>query len=367
MPKAPESPAIDLVVEGALDRHTVPRWHAELAGSVRQAAAGAALRLDLSRVTAMDSAGAALCEVLRSQAERQGARLVLSAAAPAASEALSMFRVRAERAPAPEPPPHFLERLGGGAYRSYLAALDFAVLVTDTMHFTWGGLVGRRHRIRGAAVVEQMVRIGLESLGIVALISLLVGLTVALQSAYQLRQFGANIFIANLVGVAMTREMGPLMTAILIAGRSGASIAAEISTMVITEEVDALRIMGIHPTRFLVVPRFIGITLTQPLLTIMADALGIIGGFIVAVLYLGISPGGFYDQLVGALVLKDLATGLVKSVSFAWIIVFVGAHRGFRVHGGAEGVGLATTASVVQAIFMVIVADAFFSILFYFG
>ncbi len=366
MPKTPETPAIDLVVEGSLDRHTVPRWHAELAGSVRQAA-GTCLRLDLSRVTAMDSAGAALCEVLRSQAERQGGRLVLAAAGPAASEALSMFRVRLERAPAAAPPPGFLERLGSGAYQSWQAALDFAVLVTDTFHFTWAGLFGRRHRIRGSAVVEQMVRIGLESLGIVGLISLLVGLTVALQSAYQLRQFGANIFIANLVGVAMTREMGPLMTAILIAGRSGASIAAEISTMVITEEVDALRIMGIHPTRFLVVPRFIGITLTQPLLTIMADALGIIGGFVVAVLYLGISPGGFYDQLVGALVLKDLATGLVKSVSFAWIIVFVGAHRGFRVHGGAEGVGLATTASVVQAIFMVIVADAFFSILFYFG
>jgi phospholipid/cholesterol/gamma-HCH transport system permease protein len=359
-------PDLVLVVEGTLDRVTVPRWHALLDRRLADAPA-APVGLDLDSVSSMDSAGAAFCEVLRRRVERRGGRLVLVRASPAARDALSMFRVRVEPVAEAEPGPGFLERAGAGLEAAWTGAVDFALLVTDTVHFAWTGLARRGERVRVAAVVEQMVRIGLESLGIVALISFLVGLTVALQSAHQLRQFGANIFVANLIGVAMTREMGPLMTAILVAGRSGASIAAEISTMVITEEVDALKTMGIHPVRFLVVPRWLGITLTQPLLTVMSDCLGILGGFVVAVLYLQIGAGAFYDQLVGALEVRDVLTGLVKSVSFAWIIAFVGSHRGFKVRGGAEGVGLATTASVVQSIFMVIVADAFFSILFYFG
>lgn len=329
---------------------------------------GAEVRLDLSGVTALDSAGAAWCRVLADLVARHGGRVVLDAVSPKAREALSAFRVRRQPPMGVPSRAGLLERLGDAGYRLILASLDFCVLAADTLFFAIEGVFRRdRRRVRLPAVVEQMVRIGLESLGIVALISLLVGLTVALQSAYQLRQFGANIYIANLVGVAMTREMGPLMTAILIAGRSGASIAAEISTMVITEEVDALRVMGIHPVRFLVVPRFWGITLTQPLLTVISNTLGILGGFLIAVTYLQIGATAFLDQLVGALQVKDILTGLVKSVAFAWIIVFVAAHRGFRVRGGAEGVGLQTTASVVQSIFLVIAADAFFSLLFYFG
>ncbi len=355
-------------VEGALDRFTVPARHAETVRMLRDLPTGAEVRLDLSRVTSLDSAGAAWCRVLAEDVARRGGRLVLAAASLEAREALSVFRVRIEPPAKARRRPGRLERLGEWAHRAFQAAVEFCVLAADTLFFAVEGLFRRdRRRVRGGAVVEQMVRIGLESLGIVGLISLLVGLTVALQSAYQLRQFGANIYIANLVGVAMTREMGPLMTAILLAGRSGASIAAEMSTMVITEEVDALRTMGIHPVRFLVVPRFWGITLTQPLLTVMSDALGILGGFLIAVTYLQLGVSSFLDQLLGALQVKDVLTGLVKSVAFAWIIVFVAAFRGFRVRGGAEGVGLATTASVVQAIFMVIAADAFFSLLFYFG
>ncbi len=366
---ARKSPAIrDLVIEGALDRHTVPERHAEVARGLRDLPAGAEVRLDLSGVTSLDSAGAAWCRVVAETVARRGGRLVLTEAGPKAREALSVFRVRLESAAPPARRPGRLERLGGGAYGALLAVVEFCVLAADTLFFAVEGLFRRdRRRVRGHAVIEQMVRIGLESVGIVALISLLVGLTVALQSAYQLRQFGANIYIANLVGVAMTREMGPLMTAILLAGRSGASIAAEMSTMVITEEVDALKTMGIHPVRYLVVPRFWGITLTQPLLTVLSDALGILGGFLIAVSYLQLGVTSFLDQLIGALQVKDVLTGLVKSVSFAWIIVFVAAHRGFRVRGGAEGVGIATTASVVQSIFLVIAADAFFSLLFYFG
>lgn len=358
--------ALDLRLDGPLDRETVPRLHREVMDRLRGLRCPA-VALDLTDVTAMDSAGAAFCHVLRTRVDRAGGTLRLVAAGPHAREALSLFRVREGTPETPPPPEGLLERLGGTVASAGVAAVELLVLFTDTAHYTILGLFGRHERIRAGAVIEQMVRIGLESLGIVALISLLVGLTVALQSAFQLRQFGANIFIADLIGIAMTREMGPLMTAILIAGRSGSSVAAEISTMVITEEVDALKVMGVNPVRFLVVPRFLAITLTQPLLTVMADALGILGGFFIAVTYLDVGATPFMDQLIGALQVKDILTGLVKSVSFAWIIVFVGAHRGFAVHGGAEGVGRATTSSVVQAIFLVIAADAFFSLLFYFG
>lgn len=369
MPAPSEPPAIvlDLRPEGPLDRATVPQFHQALQDRLR-GIKRPEVRLDLSAVTSMDSAGAALCHVVQTSVVRAGGTLRLVGTSAEAREALSLFRVRdADATDSPPPPTTFFERLGGTVAGAWTATVELLVLFTDTLHYTVLGIFGRHEKLRGATVVEQMVRIGLESLGIVSLISLLVGLTVALQSAFQLRQFGANIYIADLIGIAMTREMGPLMTAILIAGRCGSSVAAEISTMVITEEVDALKVMGVNPVRYLVVPRFLAITITQPLLTVMADVLGILGGFFIAVTYLQVGATPFLDQLTGALQVKDILTGLVKSVAFAWIIVFVGAHRGFSVHGGAEGVGRATTSSVVQAIFLVIAADAFFSLLFYFG
>ncbi|MGM0574737.1 MAG: MlaE family lipid ABC transporter permease subunit [Myxococcota bacterium] len=351
------------MVDGALDRETVERWYRDIAPRI--AGKPARVRLDLRGVPAMDSAGAALCGVIRRRVEAAGGRLVLVGASDAARDSLSVFRLRLEEE-APRPERGRFERLGEAAYARFEGLVLFAVLVTDTFHHTVTTILRGRKGMRKGAIIEQMVRIGLESLGIVGLIALLVGLTVALQSAAQLRQFGANVYIVDLVGISMTREMGPLMTAIIVAGRSGSSISAELATMVITDEVDALRAMGVQPARFLVVPRFVGITLTQPLLTVMANLLGILGGFIIGLTYLDLGADTFFNRLMETLALKDLLTGLVKSVSFAWIIVFIGAHRGFRVTGGAEGVGIATTSSVVQSIFAVIVADAFFSLIFYF-
>lgn len=362
---SPTESAAELRVEGPLDRHTVPRWNQEL--SPRLKAAGAAtVRLDLTDVPAMDSAGAAFCGVLAQRARRQGGRLELAGVSDAARDSLTMFRVRLTE---PERPRHVgrLEQLGADMYGWRDGALQFAVLVTDAFYYTVLGIFTKRHRLRMSSLVEQMIRIGLQSFGIVALISLLVGLVVALQSAAQLERFGASLFIVDLIGISMTREMGPLMTAIIMAGRVGSSIAAEIATMKITEEVDALQTMGVHPVRFLVVPRYLAITITQPLLTTMADAIGILGGFIIAVTYLQLGAEPFATRLIQILSVKDIATGLIKSVSFSWIIVFVGLHRGFMVTGGAEGVGKATTDSVVQSIFAVIAADAVFSLLFYFG
>lgn len=349
-------------VTGSLDRTTVTNWYNQI---LKQAKWVRGVCLDLSDVNHMDSAGAAFCYVIRQELGRLGKVVEFTGVSDSVEQTLRLFRVSIGEAKEEEDKGSFFEVVGDRIYSYAHGAMLFCLLVTDTFYLTVLGVYQRRLKWR--MVVEQMVKIGLDSLGIVSLISLLVGLTVALQSAYQLRQFGANIFIADLIGISMTREMGPLMTAILVAGRCGAAICAEISTMVITEEVDALKVMGINPVRHLVSPRFLAITFTQPMLTIASDAIGIFGGFLIAVLYLQLGVTTFIDQLLRALMVKDIVTGLIKSIAFAWIIVFVGSHKGFGVRGGAEGVGSATTTAVVQAIFMVIAADAFFSILFYFG
>jgi phospholipid/cholesterol/gamma-HCH transport system permease protein len=208
---------------------------------------------------------------------------------------------------------------------------------------------------------EQMARLGAGSAPIVLLVALLVGLTTAFQGAYQLRRFGANIYIANLVGISMMRELGPLMAAILVAGRSGAAITAEIGTMKVNEEIDALKLLGINPIQYLAVPRFYAITIAQPLLGVLSALMGIVGGYLIAVLYLGLNSASFVNQTLGAVGVNDLTFNLIKSVVFGWLIVVVGVHYGMQVSGGAAGVGRATTNSVVVAIVLIIIADCLFS------
>ena len=237
---------------------------------------------------------------------------------------------------------------------------------TDVLWFTVTGIWQRRG-IRWSAVFLEMASMGSQAMGVVGLIAFLVGGTIALQSATQLRNFGASLFVADLIGVSVTRELGPLITAIVVAGRSGSAVAAEIATMMITEEVDALRTMGLNQTRLLIVPKVIAITFTQPLLTIMANALAIFGGFLVAVIYLEVSPSAFIGRLQSAVFLKDVLTGLLESLLFANLIVTIGALCGLRTAGGADAVGRSTTNSVVAAIFAIIVADAVCSLIFYFG
>jgi len=219
--------------------------------------------------------------------------------------------------------------------------------------------------LRWRSAVEQMVRIGYDSVPIVTIISFFVGLIMAMQAAYQLERFGATIFVANLVAVSITRELGPLLTAIIIAGRSGSAIAAEIGTMKVAEEIDALRTMGLNPIQFLVVPRTLAMMIMLPCLVILADLVGIVGGYVIGVLSLDISTIRYYNQTAGALVMKDLISGLVKTEFFALIISAIGCYEGFIVEGGAEGVGKSTTASVVISIFLIIAADVFFTGLFY--
>lgn len=186
---------------------------------------------------------------------------------------------------------------------------------------------------------RQMVRIGVESLPIVFLIAGSVGMIVALQAATQLRRVGAVIYVADLVGVSLTRELGPLMTAIILAGRSGSAIAAELGTMKVSEEVDALVAMGLDPVEYLALPRILAMAIMLPCLTTLADVVGILGGVVVAWVSLGISVGNYLEQTLKALMLKDLFSGLLKSWVFAGIIAGVGCYQGFQVEGEQRGSG----------------------------
>jgi phospholipid/cholesterol/gamma-HCH transport system permease protein len=212
----------------------------------------------------------------------------------------------------------------------------------------------------------QMMDIGIRSIPITQLVALFVGMILAMQTAYQLKQLGALMYVGSLVGVAMTRELAPLLTALMVAGRVGASITAELGTMKVSEEIDALDTMGLDPVKFLVVPRLLAILIMLPCLTIMADIIGMFGGFVMGVFTMNIDPMLYIDKTIDALVAKDIITGLIKSFFFAAIIGMVSCYQGIEVKGGAEGVGRATTKSVVVSMIAIIVADVFFTALFYF-
>src|SRR3989338_5609955 len=219
---------------------------------------------------------------------------------------------------------------------------------------------------RGRQVVDQMIKMGVNSLLISTLTSFFIGVVLAFQSAYQMQKVGGEMYIPSLVAISVTREIGPLLTALVVAGRVGASIAAEIGSMKVTEQIDALESLATHPVKYLVSPRFVAIFTMLPLLTIYADAIGIFGGYVVSTWKLGLSHSMYLKMTFEPLVLKDIFTGLFKTLVFASIICVIACYEGMRVEGGAEGVGLATTKAVVTSFLLIIVSDAFFTVIFYF-
>ena len=218
--------------------------------------------------------------------------------------------------------------------------------------------------VRWRDVLFYMERSGADALPIVGLISLLLGLILGFQAVMQLSQFGANIYTANLVGLSILRELGPLMTCILVAGRSGSAFAAEIGTMKVSEEVDALQTMGFDPVRFLVTPKLLALMIMVPMLTLYADIIGLLGGMIVGVTTGGLTITAYVAQSFRTIDLWDFGQGLIKSEAFAILIALVGCMRGFQVSGGAAGVGKYTTSAVVTGIFLIIVADSVFTLIF---
>jgi phospholipid/cholesterol/gamma-HCH transport system permease protein len=225
---------------------------------------------------------------------------------------------------------------------------------------------GRRgHRLKLSFMLREFVRSGNRSLPLISLICVLIGMIMALQAARQLAQFGAQELVADLVAVSLTRELAPLLAAIIVTGRYGSAIAAELATMRITQEIDAYRVMGIDPVAYLVVPRIMGLVLALPCLQVFASALGILGGWSMAIIVLDLPAWPYLTNSLDALLLPDLITGVVKALMFGMIIGLVSCHCGLNVGGGAMQVGEATTAAVVRSIVLTIVVDLLITMLFY--
>jgi phospholipid/cholesterol/gamma-HCH transport system permease protein len=317
------------------------------------------LHLDFSNTQQIDSAGIAYIRVLHRFYNDAGKKIIL---VNITADHLSSLQESADAPVQPEKKsensPFF--KIGDRAVSFYSQIVESLSVLVEMLYWGTFGIFKRQDFKRGA-LGEQMYLLGYKAIGIVGLLSFLIGIVLSLQSAIQLRTYGAGIFLAPLIGITMVREMGPLLTAIILAGRTGSATTAEIATMGVNEEIDALRTMGINPIQFVVVPKFWAISLTMPILSIIATTAGIIGGYCIAFTYLDLSSSLFFGELTRYLTFQDIRAGFVKSVVFSWLIIWIGAFYGLRVRGGAEAVGKETTGSVVTGIFIIIIADALFS------
>ncbi|MFA6142929.1 MAG: ABC transporter permease [Candidatus Omnitrophota bacterium] len=260
---------------------------------------------------------------------------------------------------------NFIESIGSAIITTGRHVKDVLALLFDTLYWLAVGPLKNKF-VKRDSIFDQMVFAGIGSLIIALFVSFFTGIVIAMQSAYQLSRFGANIYVAPMVAVGVARELGPVLTALVVAGRVGAAITAEIGTMKVTEQIEALETMALSPIRFLVVPRFLALLIMLPCLTIFADIMGIFGGFLVGVFNLKLDPYRYLTFSFQFMQWKDVWTGLIKSVTFAIVISMVGCYMGLKTKGGAEGVGKATTLSVVTSFIMIILFDCILTGLFYF-
>ena len=259
----------------------------------------------------------------------------------------------------------FVSQIGGSVMNSLAYVGSLASLGGQAAYYTFvAPFQGKPLRLQRA--VSQAMDVGVRALPILSLITFFIGLILALQAAYELRRFGAMSYVATAVAVSMSRELGPLITAIVVIGRSGSAFAAEIGTMKVTEEIDALETMAISPIRFLVTPKFLAMILMLPCLTIWANAMGILGGSLFGVAQADFTFGRYVQASLDSLLLRDIMTGLVKSVMFGITITAVGCQEGLDTGAGAEQVGRSTTRAVVVSIFLVVLVDLVFTTLFFF-
>ena len=290
------------------------------------------LVIDGAAITALDTSGAWLLHRVIDEMKRRGRNVTINGLRP---EFGTLMQLIASCAIAPKTPhtpePGWLARLGQHSWQAMLGVSGMLAFIGECA---------------------------------LALLSFLMGVVIAYQGADQLQRFGANIFIVDLVGLSMLRELSPLLTAIIVAGRSGSAYAAQIGTMKVTEEIDALRTIGIGPIELLVLPKMLALMIALPLLTLYADVTGVLGGMLMASSKLDVSFSVFIDRLGDAVSLSSFLTGIGKAPVFAVIIALVGCYQGFQASGSADSVGRQTTVSVVQSIFLVILADALFSVVF---
>src|SRR3954452_23980141 len=331
--------------------------------------AGRPVVIDAAGIERLDTAAAGMRLRTERALAARGHAVTLADLRPSLLPLFEQLRDRGAISPPPHPlPAHytftgFLARLGEvtvNIFRRGYSILGFGGLVFVTML----RLLPHPGRLRLRATIRQMEETGLDATPIVGLLSFLIGIVMAFQGADQLRRFGGEIYTVNLLGITMLRELGVLLSAIIIAGRSGSAFTAQIGTMQVNQEIDAMRTLGLDPVEVLVLPRVFGLLLTLPLLVFYADALGLIGGCLMTWATLGVTVPAFLEQLRGAVGLWTLWVGVIKAPFFATIIAMVGCYQGFNVSGSADSVGRLTTQSVVDSIFLVITADALFSVLF---
>jgi phospholipid/cholesterol/gamma-HCH transport system permease protein len=324
----------------------------------------AKLTVDLARLDYLDSAGALM--LIETQAKAKARSIPFSFVNLSADTGKVLGLIDAE---ALRQPPlikarrseGFVEQVGGAT----LSVLDDLVQVItflgDLIISLFSSLFHPRS-VRWDEIIFYMKKAGVEGLPILGLISFLLGLILAFMTSLQLKQFGANIFVASLMAIAMTKELGPIMTAIIVAGRSGSAFAAEIGTMKVNEEVDALMVMGFDPVRFLAVPKVTAAIIVVPLLTLYSDFFGLLGGLVVGITGLDLTIYSYLHETQKSITIFDIVVSHIKSMVFAFLIAGIGCQRGFQVRGGAQAVGTATTSAVVAAIFLIIVADSAFAL-----
>ena len=323
------------------------------------------LVFDISRLENIDSAGVMSLYYVKDHLLKAGVEVDFFGASESVAKKLDLFKPDQAFSAAIPIKSGFFEGIGTSVVTfvtSYV--FEFILLAANVFYWSVNDLFKPKARREGE-FVNQSVQIGVHATLIVVFLSFVIGYVMALQSSSQLQTFGANIFVVDLVIIAVTSQMGPLITAILVAGRSGSAIAAEIATMKVTSELDALKTMGLNPIRFVVVPKLYACLFTMPFLIILANVSGVFGGALAANIYLDITSEIFFNRATEIMSNKNLITGFVKSQAYASIIVLTGSFYGFRVVRGAEGVGKVTTVSVVVAITLVILADSILGLLFY--
>jgi len=365
--EAADGGAVTLALSGRMDLDRFSELTA-LIGRIFDSYNPSKLDVDMRGIDYLDSSGALFIVQLEDEARRRSVAFTISGLSREKMGILSLIDRDAMTRPSLAPRErrmNLVEQLGAASLTAVRDIYDI-ISFGGELVYELGHSLMHLPKVRWGDVVSYMKKVGVDGLPIVGLISFLLGLIMAFMSSLQLKQFGANIYVASLVAVAMVRELGPIMTAIIVAGRSGSAFAAEIGTMKVNEEVDALATMGFSPMRFLAIPKVIASLVTVPVLTIFASIFAIMGGLVVGVVGLNLTIFTYIQQTMKAISIFDIVAGLFKSFVFAAAISAIGCQRGFKVRGGAQAVGNATTSAVVTSIFLIIVIDSTFAIILHY-
>ena len=358
---------VTLAISGRVALDDLRRFTDEVQARLREMRP-AALIVDLAGVEYLDSAGALALIQLQGESRTRALPCRFVNTSEEARRIMDLIDPEVLTRP-PLIPEHraggFFDQVGEASQRIFR---DFVQVMTflGELLMALGSALLHPRSVRWGDVLFYMKRAGVDGLPIIGLIGLLLGLIIAFMSSLQLKQFGANIYVASLLAVAMVQELGPIMTAILVAGRSGSAFAAEIGTMKVNEEVDALVTMGLDPVRFLAVPKVLAAMIVVPALTVYAILFGLLGGLIIGVLGLDLTIYSYVTESRRSIELFDIISSLIKAVVFALLVAGIGCQRGFQVKGGAEAVGSATTSAVVAGIFLIIVTDSAFALVLHY-